>query len=53
MVQRDNRWNEFLERQDAVAETLVVVHKIEFASALGEMTLDASAERRWFTKGAS
>ena len=50
MMQRDNGGNQFFQRQDAVTETLIVVHKVKFASALSEVALDASTECRGFAK---
>lgn len=51
VVQRDDRGNELFKRQDAVTKALVVVNKVELASALSKVALDAGTECGRFTKG--
>lgn len=51
VVQCDDCWNQFFERQDAVTKALVVVYEVELAGALREVAFDACTKCGWFTKG--
>jgi len=52
VVQRDDGRNDFFDRQNVLAEALVVVHEVEVGGALTQCAIRAQAERERFGEGA-